>query len=527
MKSLGGYYSRFAETPHGKGGFVFKENPSHLFGETQEVETNVNVEGYNSSGETQLRKTDKDGVQPQRSNRAVEENKGNSERGDGRVDRSNSEEQGEIRQGLIRNVFHGTPYNFTSHEKSYVDWGIHFGNEEQAKTRLSNGQGNILQRDLQLKNPLITQDIFGERTPEQYVTELVEKSELSESEKEVLKTAFNNFLKSDIEREARTSLIGKLFGGNYQIKTKVSQEGVLVSLAIVDDTSNTNEIPLTELIDKNKLIDILGFEETAEILKTEQLSDTVNKSLNEYLSKAVLPFETQYLKLREIENILKSFGYDGFAYHNENEGEGWSYAVFDNEQILNSETHTQNAQNTSNSNKADFKLEETEKKMQEVMARFGLTEDEANSVVEYKTAEAYKINAKLRENEELLTDYQKDIVKSLDSALEKLPKHKGTIYRTVSFDDLFDAEEEYNSFLDTHEVGSFVAYKAYTSASSKSDGHPMPDNTKYGITLEIEGENGRDIDGFGNNFEKEVVCPRGIGFVVTNVTTDSKGRPYI
>ena len=41
MKSLGGYYSRFAETPHGKGGFVFKENPSHLFVETQEVTNNV------------------------------------------------------------------------------------------------------------------------------------------------------------------------------------------------------------------------------------------------------------------------------------------------------------------------------------------------------------------------------------------------------------------------------------------------------------------------------------------------------
>ena len=233
MKSLGGYYSRFANTPHGKGGFVFKTAPSNLFVETQEVTNNVrgeeisdtvntestkevernvsngegvtqqsvqgkiteillksstnrnsdeiigngtgrieqkktevktqevktdgSVEGYDSIGETQLRKVDKEGVHPQGSNTDVAENTSNSERGQRRVDRSNSEEPGEIRQGLIRNVFYGTPYNFTNHEKSYVDLGIHFGTEEQAKTRLSNGQGNILQRDLQLKNPLITQ----------------------------------------------------------------------------------------------------------------------------------------------------------------------------------------------------------------------------------------------------------------------------------------------------------------------------------------------------------------------------------
>ena len=152
----------------------------------KEVKTDGSVEGYDSIGETQLRKVDKEGVHPQGSNTDVAENTSNSERGQRRVDRSNSEEPGEIRQGLIRNVFHGTPYNFTSHEKRYVDLGIHFGTEEQAKKRLSNGQGNILQRDLKLENPLVTQDIFGERTPEEHITELVENSKLSNPEKDIL-----------------------------------------------------------------------------------------------------------------------------------------------------------------------------------------------------------------------------------------------------------------------------------------------------------------------------------------------------
>ncbi len=190
----------------GKGGFVFKENPSHLFGETQEVETNVNVEGYDSSGETQLRKTDKDGVQPQRSNRAVEENKGNSERGDGRTKGSSKEEYDnrDFQRGIVHNVFHGTPYNFANHEKNYVDLGIHFGTEEQAKARLNKEQGNILQRDLKLENPLITQDIFGERTPEEYVKEIV-KNEVQDNDR----TLERRELKFDGSPQSNTTVSGR------------------------------------------------------------------------------------------------------------------------------------------------------------------------------------------------------------------------------------------------------------------------------------------------------------------------------
>ena len=54
-----------------------------------------------------------------------------------------------------------------------------------------------------------------------------------------------------------------------------------------------------------------------------------------------------------------------------------------------------------------------------------------------------------------------------------------------------------------------------------------PENTKFGVTLEFEGESGRDLDGFGNNFESEVLYPRDFSFVVTEVGTDSNGRPYI
>lgn len=206
-----------------------------------------------------------------------------------------------------------------------------------------------------------------------------------------------------------------------------------------------------------------------------------------------------------------------------------TYQITDTKEVSMKSFKNKPASKTAKRSTEDIALsfEEKEKKKQEAMARYGLSEDEANAVIKYKEPEAYKINAKLREDESLLDETQKKTVEFLDSALEKLPKHKGKAFRTVSFDDMFDSEEMYNDFLEQHTEGNLVKYDAYTSASSKIDGHPMDENTKYGVTLEIDGENARDVDGFGNNFEKEVIFPRGTIFDVTEVGTDSNGRPYI
>ena len=208
---------------------------------------------------------------------------------------------------------------------------------------------------------------------------------------------------------------------------------------------------------------------------------------------------------------------------------GDTYDITDTKEVSMKSFKNKPASKTETRSTDDIALsfEEKDKKKREVMSRYGLSEDEANAVVKYKEPEAYKINAKLREDESLLDETQKKTVEFLDSALEKLPKHKGRAFRTVSFDDVFDSEEMYNDFLEKHKEGKLVIYDAYTSASSKIDGHPMDENTKYGITLEIDGESARDVDGFGNNFEKEVIFPRRRSFVVTEVGTDNDGRPYI
>ena len=171
-------------------------------------------------------------------------------------------------------------------------------------------------------------------------------------------------------------------------------------------------------------------------------------------------------------------------------------------------------------------LEAKNRKLAETMEKYGITEDEAWAVHEYKSSESYKVNAKLRDGVEL-TPVQERMVSLLDSALAKLPKVEGTVYRTLSFDDVFDAQEEYDAFLAQHIEDGFAFYSAYTSTSTKADGHPLADGTKLGVTMEITGSNARNLDGFGNNFESEALFPRDTDFIITKVTVDENGHPYI
>ena len=155
-----------------------------------------------------------------------------------------------------------------------------------------------------------------------------------------------------------------------------------------------------------------------------------------------------------------------------------------------------------------------------------MTEDETAALLQYKSSESYKVNVKLRDGLPL-TAAEEKMVADLDSALEKLPKVKGTVYRTLNFDAVFDPEEAFNAFMAQHFVGGFVTYNAYTSTSTKVDGYPLSDGAKHGVTLEILSQNARDLVGFGNNFESEVLFLRGTDFIIQTVTTDKNGHMHI
>lgn len=165
-------------------------------------------------------------------------------------------------------------------------------------------------------------------------------------------------------------------------------------------------------------------------------------------------------------------------------------------------------------------------KMAEKYSLKDLTEEENTALTNYKSSESYKVNAKLRDGGEL-TETEQGMVKALDSALEKLPTVKGALYRTLNFDDTFSPREEYEAFIAQHVEGAFVRYKAFTSASTKADGYPLAEGTKYGVTLEITSRTARDLEGIGNNFENEALFRRKATFDISKVVTDKNGRIYI
>lgn len=155
-----------------------------------------------------------------------------------------------------------------------------------------------------------------------------------------------------------------------------------------------------------------------------------------------------------------------------------------------------------------------------------MTESERSALLQYKSSESYKTNAKLRDGIDL-TETEQTMVNELDRALEKLPSVDGTVYRTLNCDDVFDPKEEYEAFIAAHQEGDIVHYNAYTSASTKTDGYPLDEGVQYGVMLNISGQNAKDLSGIGNNFESEALFPRGTEFAVTKVAVDKNGHTHV
>lgn len=151
-----------------------------------------------------------------------------------------------------------------------------------------------------------------------------------------------------------------------------------------------------------------------------------------------------------------------------------------------------------------------------------LTDEELGAVHTYKSGESYKINAALRDRAEL-NEYHKTITANLDSALKKLPNHEGKVYRNITFDD-FGGQEAFDEFMADIEVG-FVRFPAYTSTSLAEDGYPVEGD--FVVHMVIDGQNGKNMEGFGNNFESEVLFERGLEVSVDRVEYDENGTPTI
>lgn len=134
-----------------------------------------------------------------------------------------------------------------------------------------------------------------------------------------------------------------------------------------------------------------------------------------------------------------------------------------------------------------------------------LSEDEEAAIKFYVSAKSYNINAKLRDGitldamEQMMSD-------NLDSALLKMPKYEGVVYRSLSSDMMSHPK----SFWKEHSVGSIVSYNAFTSTSTFIYDETMD------IQMIIKSKNGKDIRKY-NSREGEILFNRNSAFRVTKI----------
>lgn len=137
-----------------------------------------------------------------------------------------------------------------------------------------------------------------------------------------------------------------------------------------------------------------------------------------------------------------------------------------------------------------------------------LTHDEKAAVTSYISGGSYSLNASLRDGVPL-TEQNKMLMQSLDSALEKLPPYEGRVVRTM---DMSDTERL--AFAKQNTRGKIVQCLAYTSASVLEGYHERP-----AVKLNIISHTGKDLRRY-NTAEGEVIFRRGAKFRMVDAHMD-------
>lgn len=134
-----------------------------------------------------------------------------------------------------------------------------------------------------------------------------------------------------------------------------------------------------------------------------------------------------------------------------------------------------------------------------------LTDGEQYAMNSYISGSAYTWNDKLRRGVKLDKKEQK-AVGELDSALLKMPKYEGTVYRSVSNYGVQNVRE----FVDSHVPGSVRRFAEFLSCSAEVYDESFP------IQYVIQSKNGRNIQKF-NSQEQEILFERKSKFRITKV----------
>ena len=157
----------------------------------------------------------------------------------------------------------------------------------------------------------------------------------------------------------------------------------------------------------------------------------------------------------------------------------------------------------------NIKFQEWKKKYVDTPAKadkIDLTEPERAALKKYISSDSYKINDKLRRGA-TLSRAERQFVEELDQALEKLPEHRGTVYRSLSVGlEIEDAD----AFVAEHMIGIPKQFDAYTSASTEVYDPDME------IQYVIVSKHGKDLTELNPN-EQEILFRRDTWFVPTRI----------
>ncbi|MFC2422503.1 MAG: minor capsid protein [Fusobacterium polymorphum] len=143
----------------------------------------------------------------------------------------------------------------------------------------------------------------------------------------------------------------------------------------------------------------------------------------------------------------------------------------------------------------------------------GLTLNKKSAIMKYIGSDSYKINEALRNGTNLTQD-QKEWVKLLDEALEKIPIYEGQVTRSLSFQ--LQGKEALEEFLKLYNIGNEIEYPAYTSATIGETYNPSGE-----VQLTIISKTARNISTL-NKGEQEVLFERGKKFKVVDRYDTSK-----
>ena len=137
----------------------------------------------------------------------------------------------------------------------------------------------------------------------------------------------------------------------------------------------------------------------------------------------------------------------------------------------------------------------------------GLTLNQKSAIMRYIGSDSYKINEALRNGTNLTQD-QKEWVKVLDEALEKIPVYEGQVTRSLSFQ--LQGKEALEEFLKLYNIGNEIEYPAYTSATIGETYNPSGE-----VQLTIISKTARNITTL-NKGEQEVLFERNKKFKVVD-----------